>query len=314
MSNAIFGTRILDEVKKQVVGKDATLGLILAALLSGGHVLIDDIPGVGKTTMAVAFEKAMGLSGQRMQFTPDVLPSDIIGFSVYDKETGHMNFREGAVFCNLFLADEINRTSPKTQAALLECMEEHQVTVDGRTHRLPDPFFVIATQNPTGSVGTQKLPESEIDRFLISVSMGYPTLEEEREILKRKNQSAGEVQRVTDRTVILTMQQEVREIFVHDAVGDYMVRLVQATRTNPYVELGGSPRATVALQQMSMAYAYLSGRNYVLPEDAAAVFIPVMNHRIQLNRRARLDKVTGEDVLNQVLKKEKRPTERRRQE
>ena len=312
MSNAVFGSRILDEVKKQVVGKDTTLGLILCALLSGGHVLIDDIPGVGKTTMAVAFERAMGLTGRRMQFTPDVLPSDIVGFSVYDRETGQMDFRKGAVFCNLFLADEINRTSPKTQSALLECMEEHQVTVDGRTYALPDPFFVIATQNPTGSVGTQKLPESEIDRFLISVSMGYPTLEEEREILKRKNQSAGEVMRVTDRTVILQMQQEVREIFVHDAVNDYMVRLVQATRNNSYVDLGGSPRSTVALMQMSMAYAYLSGRSYVLPEDAAAVFIPVMNHRIQTNRRARLDKVSVEDILNSVLKKEKRPTERRR--
>ncbi|MBR6405944.1 MAG: MoxR family ATPase [Lachnospiraceae bacterium] len=312
MSNTVFGSRILDEVKKQVVGKDTTLGLILCALLSGGHVLIDDIPGVGKTTMAVAFERAMGLTGRRMQFTPDVLPSDIVGFSVYDRETGQMDFRKGAVFCNLFLADEINRTSPKTQSALLECMEEHQVTVDGRTYALPDPFFVIATQNPTGSVGTQKLPESEIDRFLISVSMGYPTLEEEREILKRKNQSAGEVMRVTDRTVILQMQQEVREIFVHDAVNDYMVRLVQATRNNSYVELGGSPRSTVALMQMSMAYAYLSGRSYVLPEDAAAVFIPVMNHRIQTNRRARLDKVSVEDILNSVLKKEKRPTERRR--
>ena len=314
MSNAVFGSRILDEVKKQVVGKDTQLGLILCALLSGGHVLIDDIPGVGKTTMAVAFERAMGLSGRRMQFTPDVLPSDILGFSVYDKATGRMNFREGAVFCNLFLADEINRTSPKTQSALLECMEEHQVTVDGVTRRLPDPFFVIATQNPVGSVGTQKLPESEIDRFLISVNMGYPTLEEEREILKRKNQSAGEVQRVTDRTVILQMQQEVREIYVHDAVNDYMVRLTQATRVHPYVELGGSPRATVALMQMSMAYAYLSGRNYVLPEDVASVFVPVMNHRIQTNRRARLDKVSVETILGQVLSKEKRPTERRRQE
>ncbi len=312
MSNAIFGNKILEEVKKQVVGKDTTLGLILCALLSGGHVLIDDIPGVGKTTMAVAFERAMGLTGQRMQFTPDVLPSDIVGFSVYDRETGKMDFRKGAVFCNLFLADEINRTSPKTQSALLECMEEKQVTVDGRTYALPDPFFVIATQNPTGSVGTQKLPESEIDRFLISVSMGYPTLEEEREILKRKNQSAGEVMRVTDRTVILEMQREVREIFVHDAVNDYMVRLTQATRSNPYVDLGGSPRATVALMQMSMAYAYLSGRNYVLPEDTAAVFIPVMNHRIQRSRRARLDKVSVNDILNSVLKKEKRPTERRR--
>ena len=312
MSNAAFGNKILDEVKKQVVGKDTTLGLILCALLSGGHVLIDDIPGVGKTTMAVAFERAMGLTGQRMQFTPDVLPSDIVGFSVYDRDTGRMDFRKGAVFCNLFLADEINRTSPKTQSALLECMEEKQVTVDGKTYALPDPFFVIATQNPTGSVGTQKLPESEIDRFLISVSMGYPTLEEEREILKRKNQSAGEVQRVTDRSVILEMQREVREIFVHDAVNDYMARLTQATRNNPYVDLGGSPRATVALMQMSMAYAYLSGRNYVLPEDAAAVFIPVMNHRIQRSRRARQDKVSVNDILNAVLKKEKRPTERRR--
>ena len=264
--------------------------------------------------MAVAFERAMGLSGQRMQFTPDVLPSDILGFSVYDKSTGRMNFREGAVFCNLFLADEINRTSPKTQAALLEVMEEHQVSVDGETRRLPMPFCVLATQNPTGSVGTQKLPESEIDRFLICVSMGYPTAEEEREILKRKNQSTGSIQRVADQETILRMQKEVSEVFVHDAVYDYMVRLVQATRDNPYLELGGSPRATVALMQMSMAYAYLSGRNYVLPEDTAAVFIPVMNHRMIRSRRARLDKVPVNEILNTILKKERRPTERKRQE
>ncbi|MBR6322141.1 MAG: MoxR family ATPase [Lachnospiraceae bacterium] len=314
MSSAKYASSILEEVKKQVVGKDATLGLILCALLSGGHVLIDDIPGVGKTTMAVAFEKAMGLTGRRMQFTPDVLPSDILGFSVYDKETGRMNFREGAVFCNLFLADEINRTSPKTQAALLEVMEEKQVTADGVTRLLPDPFFVIATQNPTGSVGTQKLPESEIDRFLICVSMGYPTVAEEAEILKRKNNSMGEVERVADRSIILQMQSEVKDIFVHDAVYDYMARLVQATRNNSYIELGGSPRATVSLMQMSMAYAYLTGRDYVLPEDAAAVFIPVMNHRIIRSRRARLDKVPAEDILTAVLRKEKRPTERRKQE
>ena len=311
MSNYQYTVKILDEVKKQVVGKDNVLKLILCAFLSEGHVLIDDIPGVGKTTMAVAFENAMGLLGRRMQFTPDVLPSDILGFNIFDKSSQRMMFQPGAIFCNMFLADEINRTSPKTQSALLEAMEERQVTVDGVTRPLDTPFFVIATQNPVGSTGTQKLPESEMDRFMICVSMGYPTINEEREILRRKNQSLGPVQQVADRDVILQMMQEVREVFVHDAIYDYLARLTNQTRNHPMIELGGSPRASLSLMHMSMALAYLNGRNYVLPEDVEEVFVPVLIHRILKSRKARTEKLSEETILTSILQKEHKPTQKR---
>ncbi len=311
MESFAYAGKILNEVKKQVVGKDEVLTLILAALLADGHVLIDDIPGVGKTTMAVAFEKAMGLKGRRMQFTPDVLPSDILGFNVYDQSSGTFVYKEGAVFCNMFLADEINRTSPKTQSALLEAMEERQVSVDGVTRALEAPFFVLATENPTGSTGTQKLPESETDRFMICVSMGYPTVAEEREILKRKNEKREEVQEVADRSIILKMQEEVDQIFVHDAIYDYLARLVSQTRNNTYIELGGSPRATLALMRMSMAIAYLKGRDYVLPEDVQDIFLPVMRHRILKSRRARVEKISEEEILTGILQKEHRPAQKK---
>ncbi len=311
MSASNYAQQILEEVKKQVVGKDDILTLIMEALLAKGHVLIDDIPGVGKTTMAVAFEHAMGLKGKRMQFTPDVLPSDILGFNTYDKNTGKMTFQPGAIFCNLFLADEINRTSPKTQSALLEAMEENQVSVDGTTRTLEDPFFVLATQNPVGSTGTQKLPESEMDRFMICVSMGYPTVSEEREILKRKNETGHEVRQVADKKTILTMQEEVSQVYVHDAIYDYLARLVSASRNHTYIELGGSPRATLSLMHMSMACAYLQGRNYVIPEDVGEVFLPCMVHRIVKNRKARMDKVTEEEILKSILQKEHKPTQRK---
>lgn len=310
MNYSGYASRILDEVKKQVVGKDSVIFMILAALLAEGHVLMDDIPGVGKTTMAVAFEKAMGLTGKRMQFTPDVLPSDILGFNTFDKNNQRMVFQPGAIFCNLFLADEINRTSPKTQSALLEAMEEQTVTVDGVTRALASPFFVIATQNPVGSTGTQKLPESQMDRFMICVSMGYPTIKEEREIMKRKSEHAV-VEQVANKEIILGMQDEVRNVFVHDAVYDYIARLIYQSRNHPYVELGGSPRATLATMNLSKAVAYLRGRNYVLPEDVYDVFKPVMIHRIIKNRKARTDKISEADIIADILEKEKKPAQKR---
>ncbi len=302
---------IINEVKKHVVGKDRVLRLILAAFLADGHVLIDDIPGVGKTTMAVSFVQAMGLNFRRTQFTPDVLPSDILGFSLYDKQKNAMVFNRGAVFCNVFLADEINRTSPKTQSALLEAMEERQVSVDGHTYPLDQPFFVLATQNPTGSAGTEKLPESETDRFMICVSMGYPTLEEECEILKRKHAEAVPTTQVADRESVAKMRAEVKEVFVHDAIYNYLSRLIQATRENEYIDLGGSPRATISLMHMSMAIAYLNGRNYVIPEDVAEVFVPVMNHRIIRSRKALAEKVSEEKILEGILSKERKPTQKK---
>ena len=302
---------IINEVKKQVVGKDEVIRLIMAAFLADGHVLIDDIPGVGKTTMAVAFVDAMGLKGRRTQFTPDVLPSDILGFSVYDKQKGGMVFNKGAVFCNVFLADEINRTSPKTQSALLEAMEEHQVSVDGYTYPLEDPFFVLATQNPTGSTGTEKLPESETDRFMICVSMGYPSLEEECEILKRKHGDREATVQVADAKTVQKMREEVRAVFVHDAVYNYLARLIGATRGNEYIDLGGSPRATISLMHMSMAIAYLNGRNYVIPEDVAECFVPVMRHRILRSRKALAEKMSEDKILEAILSKERKPTQKK---
>ena len=312
MNTCGYAQKILNEVKKKVVGKDRVLKLVLSAFLAKGHVLIEDIPGLGKTTMAVAFEKAIGLTEKRVQFTPDVLPSDILGFSAMNAVTGQMEFRPGAVFCNIFLADEINRTSPKTQSALLEAMEEKQVSVDGKTYPLEDPFFVIATENPTGSIGTQKLPESEMDRFMISVSMGYPTISEEAEILKRKSLDSADAKTVASRDILLSMQQEVSDIYVHDAIYDYLARLVSSTRNHPYIELGGSPRATVSLMNMAKATACLEGRNYVLPEDVSAVFIPCLSHRIIRSRKARIEKIGEEAVLRGILDKERKPTQKNR--
>ena len=310
MSNSAVAERIINEVKKAVVGKDEAIKLVLSAVLAEGHILIDDIPGVGKTTMAVAFSKALGLSFKRMQFTPDVLPSDILGFSVYNRDRNTMVFQKGAVFTNLFLADEINRTSPKTQSALLEVMEEYHVSVDGRTYPIEKPFIVLATENPAGSAGTMRLPESEMDRFMICISMGYPTKEEEIEILKRK-EAVQEAEQVTEAAMLLQMQKEQRNVFIHDAVYDYMVRLVDETRDQTYVELGGSPRASLALSAMSRSYAYIAGRDYVLPEDVAAVFIPVLNHRVIMNRRSRIDNVAKMDVLEEILNKVQRPAQRK---
>ncbi len=310
MSNSAVAERIINEVKNVVVGKDEALKLVLSAVLAEGHILIDDIPGVGKTTMAVAFSNALGLKFKRMQFTPDVLPSDILGFSVYNRDRNTMVFQKGAVFTNLFLADEINRTSPKTQSALLEVMEEYHVSVDGRTYPIEKPFIVLATENPAGSAGTMRLPESEMDRFMICVSMGYPTKAEEIEILKRK-EDVKDAEQVTEAAMLLQMQKEQRNVYIHDAVYDYMVRLVEETRNQPYVELGGSPRASLALASMSRSYAYIAGRDYVLPEDVAAVFIPVLNHRVIMNRRSRIDNVDKMDVLEEILKKTQRPAQRK---
>ena len=256
-------TAVINQVKEAVVGKADVIEQIMMAILAKGHVLIEDIPGLGKTTMALAFSKAMGLKVNRVQFTPDVLPSDLTGFTVYQKETGKFIYQPGAVMCNLLLADEINRTSPKTQAALLEVMEERQVTVDGKTRKLDNPFVVIATENPIGSAGTQLLPESQLDRFMVCVKMGYPTEEEEITILKRNNagRSVDLIQNVTSAEKILIMQQEVEEIYVHDRIYSYITRLSKATREQEMIAVGLSPRGSVALSAMAKASAYLHRRS-----------------------------------------------------
>ena len=304
---------IIREVKKAVVGKDDVTEQIMTAI-GGGHILIEDMPGVGKTTMALAFSKAMGIQEKRVQFTPDVMPADLTGFSMYQKETGRFVYQPGAVMCNLFLADEINRTSPKTQSALLEVMEEGCVTVDGVTRSTGRPFVVIATENPEGSAGTQLLPESQLDRFMICIRMGYPTVEEEVEILKRRQMGnpVNEVQNVTGAEQILWMQEEASQVFIHDSVFEYIANLAKATREHELLTAGLSPRGTVALAAMGRARAWLKGRNYVLPGDIQTVFGSVALHRIRLNTKAKVGHARPEEILEQVLMQVKEPNVRKR--
>ena len=305
---------IIREVKKAVVGKDDVIEQIMTAIIGGGHILIEDMPGVGKTTMALAFSKAMGIQEKRVQFTPDVMPADLTGFSMYQKGTGRFVYQPGAVMCNLFLADEINRTSPKTQSALLEVMEEGCVTVDGVTRSTGRPFVVIATENPEGSAGTQLLPESQLDRFMICIRMGYPTVEEEVEILKRRQMGnpVNEVQNVTGAEQILWMQEEASQVFIHDSVFEYIANLAKATREHELLTAGLSPRGTVALAAMGRARAWLKGRNYVLPGDIQTVFGSVALHRIRLNTKAKVGHARPEEILEQVLMQVKEPNVRKR--
>lgn len=301
---------IINEVKKGVVGKDAIIGKVLMVILAQGHILLEDIPGVGKTTLALAFSKAMSLDYKRIQFTPDVMPTDVTGFSIYNKATGALEYKPGAALCNLFLADEINRTSSKTQSALLEVMEEGRITVDGTTHPTPKPYIVIATQNPIGSVGTQMLPDSQLDRFMVRLTMGYPELKDEVEILKRKQ---GEdpletVRKVVDAKDIITMQNQVDAVFVANDVYNYIALLVGATRENRLIRLGASPRGSIALTKMAQAAAYLSGRDYVVPQDIHYVFRDVIEHRILLNPQARISNVAVGSLLGTILKDVPAPT------
>ena len=302
------------EVKKAVIGKDDCIIKVMTAILAGGHILLEDIPGVGKTTMAMAFCRAMDLQQKRVQFTPDVLPADITGFSMYQKEKGTFVYQPGAAMCNLLLADEINRTSPKTQSALLEVMEEGRVSVDGISRSVPEPFIVIATENPFGSAGTQMLPESQVDRFMICISMGYPDIQSEIEIVKGNvsRNPLAEVQRVMNGGELLEMRKIVENIFVHDALYQYIGRLVQTTRNHEMIELGLSPRGTISIARMAKARAFLMGRTYVAPEDIADIFLDVSSHRIRLNAKARVSHISAKTVLGQILAQTVRPTLRRK--
>lgn len=304
---------VIEEVKKAVIGKDDCIRRAMAAILAGGHILLEDIPGVGKTTLALALSRAMELKQNRVQFTPDVLPADIVGFSMYQKDTGKFVYQPGAVMCNLLLADEINRTSPKTQSALLEVMEEGRVTVDAISKPVPEPFIVIATQNPIGSAGTQLLPESQMDRFMICMTMGYPDIKDEIEIIKGKSKRVSEldIQPVIHAEHLLAMQETVGNIFIHDAVYQYIGELVKATREHDLIELGVSPRGTIALTKMAKANAFLHNRGYVLPQDVADVFLDVAGHRIRLGAKARINRVNADAVLQQILEQVKRPSVRR---
>lgn len=305
---------IMDEVKKAVIGKDECVKKILAAILAGGHILIEDIPGVGKATMALAFAKSMSLLQNRVQFTPDVLPADITGFSMYDKRRGEFYYEPGAVMCNLLLADEINRTSPKTQSALLEVMEEGTVTIDKVTREVPHPFIVIATENPIGSAGTQMLPEAQLDRFLICITIGYPSMEQEIEIVKgnQKGNLTDQIQPILKAEQLLILQKEVEEMYVHDTIYRYIGELVTETRKHPMIELGISPRGTVALAKMTKAIAYLNGRDYCIPRDVQEIFGNVARHRIQLNAKARINHVKVWEVVEEILRSVQAPNPKSR--
>lgn len=298
----------MQEVSQVVKGKDEIIEKVIAAILAGGHILLEDIPGVGKTTLAMALAKTLSMDYNRVQFTPDVLPSDIMGFSMYNAKTGDFEYREGAAFCNLFLADEINRTSPKTQSALLEIMEEKHVTVDAVTRELPDPFAVIATENPLGSSGTQMLPESQLDRFMICLSMGYPSHDAALQILKgQEYKPISHVKAVLSREDLLALQQKANSLTVHDSIFDYIVSLTEATRESEYFALGASPRGSIALLRMARAVAVLRGREYVTPEDIAFIFTDVLGHRVKLGTKARANGMDVEAALTEVRKSVKLP-------
>ena len=300
---------ILHEVRKAIVGKDAVLEKILMTILSGGHVLLDDVPGTGKTTTALAFSRALGLQYGRIQFTPDVLPSDIVGFSLYHRDTGAFTYQPGAVMTNLLLADEINRTSSKTQSALLEVMEERQVTVDGVTRPLPAPFVVIATQNPVGSAGTQLLPQAQLDRFMVRLAMGYPDFASQVNILRDRHDGdpLDAVSTVSSAEALLAMQAQARAVHTADDLLAYITRLAEASRSHPLVTLGVSPRGALAVCRMCRSRAFMAGRDYVLPDDVADVFADVCAHRLILSPKARITGAFAADVLTELLETVPRP-------
>ena len=292
------------EVNKVIKGKEDVVKKVLAAVIAGGHILMEDIPGVGKTTLATTFAKSMSMHYKRVQFTPDVLPSDILGFSMYNSATKEFEYREGAVQCNLLLADEINRTSPKTQSALLEAMEERSVTVDGETHPLPNPFICIATQNPVGAAGTQALPESQFDRFMVRLSIGYPSSEDQVNILKAKKYAdpLDQIRPLVTAEHICEVQNYLSALRISDELLYYITHLCEATRTNQMVDLGISPRGVLALTQMAKAQAVLKGRSFVVPEDVQDIFIDVCAHRLILKPQARVQGITERSVLEGILK------------
>ena len=297
-------SRLMSEIEKVIVGKHREVLLLITAMLAGGHVLIEDVPGVGKTTLAAALAKAAGLDFRRAQFTPDVTASDITGFNIYNRREENFEFTPGLVMTNILLADEINRASPKTQSALLEAMEEGRVTVDGKTYILPDPFMVIATQNPSGFVGTYPLPEAQLDRFSMKLSMGYPTPDEEMRIVEERTAAdpLDAVSPVAGAKLISFLRALTTDVRIDRSLYKYLVLLVSATREHRSVSLGASPRASLALKRLSQAYAFMHGRNYVVPEDISDIFRAAIGHRIILKQEAQLGGVTCAAVLEDVLK------------
>lgn len=298
---------LVTEIQKVIVGKEEVIQNVLMAILARGHILLEDIPGVGKTTLALAFSRVLGMDYKRIQFTPDVIPSDVVGFTVYDKKADSFIYKPGAVMCNLLLADEINRTSSKTQAALLEVMEEGSVTVDGKTYPVPQPFAVLSTQNPFGSAGTQMLPQSQLDRFMVKLSMGYPDFDSQVNILRdRQNeQPLDSLRQVASKEDIMNMQQEVVQVTVKDNILRYITTLVENTRKHELIQLGVSPRGALAVNNMAKAAAYVSGREYVIPEDIVRIFTDVCAHRVILHPRAKVANTTAEEIMEEIVKETK---------
>jgi len=297
--------RVMANIEKVIIGKREVVENTLVALLCGGHVLFEDIPGVGKTTLAKAFARSFDCNYKRIQFTPDLLPADVTGVSIYDQSTSSFRFRPGPVFANILLADEINRASPKTQSSLLECMEERQVTVDGITHPLPDPFLVFATQNPLEYEGVYPLPESQLDRFFLRLSIGYPTDEDEINIVKHQQQQhpLDSLAAVANDSQITRAQSLIRETHVSDALHHYVHGIVSATREHLSLFLGASPRGSLSLTRAGQARAALSGRGFVLPDDVKALAAPVLAHRLILQPEARLAGVQPEEIIREILGK-----------
>lgn len=306
MNDKQLAANLVNEVKKAVVGKDDVIIRTLLAILARGHILLEDIPGVGKTNMALAFSRALGLTCRRVQFTPDVMPSDLTGFTLYNKATGQMEYQPGALLCNLFLADELNRATSRTQSALLEAMEEGQITVDGVTRAIPDPFLVIATQNPVGASGTQLLPDSQLDRFAIRLSIGYPSARDELELLRRKQRGnpLDDVCQIMDHRQLAQLRGQTDSVYVDDDLLGYIVRLVQATREHPQLLQGASPRAAIAVTALSRATAFLRGRDFVIPEDVQYIWTDAIAHRLILPTgtagSSELTRSIAEDVLRSV--------------
>jgi MoxR-like ATPase len=296
--------KIISNVESVIVGKKDAITLVLTALISGGHVLIEDVPGVGKTRLIAAIAKSINGSFRRIQFTADVLPSDVTGFSIYNQKTGEFEFKTGAIMSQFVLADEINRTSPKTQASLLEVMEENQVTVDGVTYKVPQPFMVLATQNPIEFMGTFPLPEAQLDRFLMKISIGYPSPEDEQKVLSMHqiHDPFLDMQPVATTDDIINIQEEVKKVFVHETLEQYIVSLVSATRSHPSITLGASPRASLSIYRTAQATAYIDGRDYVVPDDIQKMIVPVMSHRIILSQELKFNNTTADDILGEITK------------
>ena len=298
------GDRILDEMERAVVGKREALALILLGFLADGHVLIEDFPGLGKTLIARSFAQVFAMDFGRVQFTPDLMPSDVTGSSVFNQRTGDFEFRPGPIFTNLLLGDEINRAPPKTQAALLEAMQERQVTIEGQTNRLERPFLVIATQNPIEYEGTYPLPEAQLDRFILRIGVGYPSRDDEWALLERRlERGADEVSlaAVTDRNGLLDMQASIEQVHVSEPIGAYIVDIVSSTRTSQRVQVGASPRGSLAILKLSRAKAALDGRDFVTPEDVKAVAVPALSHRLILRPELWVQRVRPEDVVRESL-------------